>query len=56
MEIKNKCAQCLVQLVNLDLETFKDLVQANPNDAGICSMSTQEKAVIQNLIMRMSGT
>ena len=26
LEIKNKCAQCLVQLVNLDLEVFKELV------------------------------
>lgn len=26
MEIKNKCAQCLVQLVNLDLQIFKELV------------------------------
>ena len=39
LEVKNKCAQSLVQLVNLDRVIFKELVQANTEEQNVCSLS-----------------
>ena len=54
-EAKNKCAQYLVQMVNLDHVAFKELAQSAPTGSSVCYLSQQEKAVIQNLMMRVGG-
>ena len=38
-ETKNKCAQYLVQLVNLDHSAFKELAQSAPAGSSICYLS-----------------
>lgn len=53
VETKNLCAQCLVQIVNIDVTTFKEVAQSGERAGSISYLGPQEKTVIQSLMMRL---